>query len=122
MSRLSHCWQTPISWQNNRRHFTPMWDRNRASEVEACFLHHQATVAEISRVLFLFYSYYPGYIALPTRCARHFSLPHQALGFSRIYRHDLTMSSSPSFFALWPSSPPPPYSQIRLLPSDHHPK
>ena len=75
MSRLSHCWQTPISWQDNRRNFTPMWDRIRASAVEACFLHHQATVAEISRALFLVYSYYPGYIALPTRCARHFPCP-----------------------------------------------
>ena len=31
----------------------------------------------------------PGYIALPSRYTRHFSLPHHALGFSRINLHDV---------------------------------
>ena len=30
----------------------------------------------------------PGHIALPSRCTRHFCLPHYALGFSRINLHD----------------------------------
>ena len=61
------------------------------------------------------------YIALPSRCARHFSLSDQALRLSQNNLHDTNHEQQPIFPSPLPTQFPP-YSHTLLLPSDHHPK
>ena len=77
-----------------RTHLPPSGYRTQASAVGArCHNHHATGRCHVTNFI-VYYTILPqprtdpGHIALASRCTRHFSQPHYALGFSRINLHD----------------------------------
>ena len=78
-----------------RTRLAPSEHRTRASAVGARCHNHHATGCCCITNLIVYFTLLPqpradpGHIALPSRCTRHFSLPHYGLGFSWINLHDI---------------------------------
>ena len=77
-----------------RTHLAPSGYRTRASAAGVRYHNHHATACYRVTNFIVYFNLIlkpradPGHIALPSRCTRRFSLPHYALGFSRINLHD----------------------------------
>ena len=101
---LSHCFNTLISWQEERGYFTPPWNRTRTSAVGVwCHNHHATNYCcvwsfAVDLIPLPQSSTHPAHIPLPCPWTRHFPLPYLAWDLAESIYMIPGVRSSPSFF------------------------